>query len=181
MKVLTILLLCATVTLGAAHAQETPVMWSAVSVPSSVSAGQKFTVRLTAKIDPGWHIYSITQGPGGPVPTEITVAGKQPFVLVGPIIGPLPHSSFDANFQIETDTYESSAQFKVPLQVAGNATSGDNAVAIDLRFQACNARQCLPAKRLQLKAPVKVARPATSPTDNSPHVRKSSTYPTEGS
>ncbi len=133
-----------------------PVHWSASGPATPVSSGQKFTAKVSARIDPGWHIYSITQAPGGPVATEITLLPKQPFHLAGPVIGPLPHSKYDSNFQIETEYYEQAASFKVPL-TAAKAPAGDAAVAIDVRFQVCNERQCLPATTVHLKAPVKIA------------------------
>ena len=139
------------------QAQEDPVKWSATGPAGTVQPGKNFTARVSARINPGWHIYSITQGPGGPVPTEITVPPKQPFVLAGYVVGPLPKSSYDANFEIETDSYERNASFKVPLAVAAKPPAGATAVAIDVRFQVCNDRQCLPAKTVHLKTPVTIA------------------------
>jgi thiol:disulfide interchange protein DsbD len=139
-----------------ANAQENPVAWSAICSARTVHPGQKFSAKVSARISPGWHIYSITQAPGGPTPTEITLAARQPFTLAGFVIGPLPHSSYDANFQLETDTYERTAAFRVPIVVAAKAPSGAKAVAIDVRFQACNERTCLPAKTVHLSAPVRI-------------------------
>jgi thiol:disulfide interchange protein DsbD len=142
----------------AANCQENPVMWKASCPTATVHPGQKFTAKVSARISPGWHIYSITQAPGGPTPTEITVVAKQPFTLDGFVIGPLPQSSYDANFQLETETYEQTASFKVPLAAASQVPAGVKAVAIDVRFQACNERSCLPAKTVHLSAPVAVAK-----------------------
>lgn len=139
-----------------ANCQENPVAWSASCPVGVVHPGQKFSAKVSARITSGWHIYSITQAPGGPTPTEITLAARQPFTLSGFVIGPLPHSSYDENFQLETDTYERTAAFKVPIAVAAKAPSGANAVAIDVRFQACNDRNCLPAKTVHLSAPVRI-------------------------
>jgi thiol:disulfide interchange protein DsbD len=145
-----------------ASAQD-PVHWSASGPASPVAHGQKFTARVSARIDPGWHIYSITQAPGGPVATEINLARKQAFNLAGPIIGPLPRSAYDSNFQLQTEFYEQTASFKVPLTAAANAPAGPTAVAIDVRFQVCNERQCLPATTVHLKAPVRIASGGTKP------------------
>jgi len=155
----------------AANAQENPVAWSAICSAKSVHPGQKFSAKVSAQITSGWHIYSITQAPGGPTPTEITLAAKQPFTLSGFVIGPLPHSSYDENFQLETDTYERTAAFKVPIAVAAKAPSGASAVAIDVRFQACNDRNCLPAKTIHLSAAVRIIAAGTlsrDPTEPKP-------------
>src|SRR5207249_28836 len=50
-----------------ATAQE-PVHWKAAASPVTVRAGGKLSVKLSATIDDGWHIYSMTQGKGGPTP-----------------------------------------------------------------------------------------------------------------
>jgi thiol:disulfide interchange protein len=141
---------------AAANSQENAVTWSASCPVGGVHQGQKFTAKVSARINPGWHIYSITQAPGGPIPTAITLPGKQPFTLGGFVIGPLPHSSYDPNFQSQTDTYEKTVSFKVPLMAANTVQSGTNSVAIDVRFQACNERICLPPKTVHLKAVVKI-------------------------
>jgi len=154
-----------------ANCQENPVVWSATCPVGVVHPGQKFTAKVSARIAPGWHIYSITQAPGGPTPTEITLAARQPFTLSGFVIGPLPHSSYDENFQLETDTYERTAAFKVPIAVAAKAPSGASAVAIDVRFQACNDRNCLPAKTIHLSAAVRIIAAGTlsrDPTEPKP-------------
>ncbi len=150
--VLLVLLVAAIV----ANCQENPVAWSATCPVGVVHPGQKFAAKVSARITPGWHIYSITQAPGGPVPTEIALAARQPFTLSGFVIGPLPHSSYDENFQLETDTYEQTAAFKVPIIVAAKAPSGANAVAMDVRFQACNERTCLPARTVHLSVPLRI-------------------------
>ena len=145
-----------TVAASVSGKSQNPVQWTATSNIPAVRAGAKFTARVSARIEAGWHIYSITQGPGGPVPTEITVVPKQPFTLDGFVIGPLPHSSYDENFQIQTDTYSKVAAFKVPVIADTKAPAGANALAIDVRFQACNDRQCLPAKTVHHTAPVRI-------------------------
>jgi thiol:disulfide interchange protein len=141
---------------AAANSQENAVTWSALGPVEVVHQGQKFTAKVSARISPGWHIYSITQAPGGPVPTTIMLPGKQPFTLDGFVIGPLPHSGYDPNFQIQTDTYEKTVSFKVPLMAANTVQSGTNSAAIDVRFQACNERICLPPKTVHLRALVKI-------------------------
>jgi thiol:disulfide interchange protein len=141
---------------AAANSQENAVTWSALGPVEVVHQGQKFTAKVSARISPGWHIYSITQAPGGPVPTTIMLPGKQPFTLDGFVIGPLPHSGYDPNFQIQTDTYEKTVSFKVPLMAANTVQSGTNSAAIDVRFQACNETICLPPKTVHLRALLKI-------------------------
>src|SRR5438067_2094404 len=85
--------------------EQDPVHWTAVG-PARVRPGATFDVTLTATIDDEWHVYSVTQGPGGPIPTTIAVPGAQPFARAGAVRGPAPTRAFDQNFDIETETYD---------------------------------------------------------------------------
>ena len=68
--VLVLLLACAQGT----HAQ-TParVQWSLrAESPTALRAGTEVPITLVAAIEPGWHIYSLTQKSGGPIPLTIS-------------------------------------------------------------------------------------------------------------
>src|SRR6185437_8647525 len=151
------------IAVGAA-CQDHPARWSAAAPGKTLQPGAKFFVRLSTQITSGWHVYSITQPPGGPTTTVITVPTAQPFRLAGQIIGPPPHTAYDANFEMNTETYEDHAEFTVPVVVSPTAQSGDHKLAIDVRFQVCNDTTCMPATTEHLKVPIKIetsnARPA---------------------
>lgn len=132
------------------------VSWSIKSGKASVKPGEKFNVQVTASISGGWHVYSITQGAGGPIPTRITVPDGTPFSLSGAVKGPAPHREMDPNFGIVTETYEGSANFTVPIAVAADAQPGASTVNVSVRFQACNDQLCEPPKTVKLSAPVEV-------------------------
>jgi thiol:disulfide interchange protein DsbD len=106
---------------------------------------------LTAQISPGWHVYSITQPPGGPNAASISVPAGQGFYVQGPITGTQPKSAFDPNFQMNTEFYEGSATLNVPL--ASDASVNSQNVRINVRFQTCNDRLCLPPKTVHLDLP----------------------------
>lgn len=121
------------------------VQWSVKIAPSKpLKAGQIVKASLNAKIEEGWHVYSITQAPGGPMKTEITVPAGQAITLAGPVTGPTPQTAYDSNFEINTEFYENSATFNVPLGIDRSANSGPVKGTIDVRFQTCNERLCLP-------------------------------------
>jgi thiol:disulfide interchange protein DsbD len=134
-----------------------PVQWTVQLVPSrSMRAGDQFTAEITAHIDPAWHIYSVTQGRGGPFPTRFTLPGGQPFRLTGAVTGPAPNSEMDPNFGIRTETHSGSPVFRVPLQVAFEA-QGERQLLIDVRYQACDESNCLPPRTDKLSVPVALA------------------------
>jgi thiol:disulfide interchange protein len=156
-------LLLITMAIGA-PCQEHPAQWSAAVPGKAVHTGKKFSVKLSAKISSGWHMYSITQPSGGPTTTVITVPKTQPFKLDGQIGGPLPVTAYDANFEMKTETYEDNPEFTVPISASPTALAGDQTLAIDVRYQVCNDTTCMPATTEHLKVPVSIEAIKTSVT-----------------
>lgn len=142
--------LCAAVSDSAA---QDPVDWSIVRVspPALLRPGSTVSVKLTAKIEDGWHIYSISQGPGGPVPSRISLPTGQPFTVAGEIKASEPEMKFDQNFGIDVEYHEGEATFTLPIRIASTAQSGSKDLLVNARYQACNAEVCLPARTKQLK------------------------------
>ena len=89
---------------SASAQQKLPITWSVTSANSSVAAGSSVRVEVTARIDEGWHLYSLTQQPP-PDPTRILVPEGQPFSLGGKIEAPTPESGFDKAQDAETEYY----------------------------------------------------------------------------
>jgi len=142
----------------AAQSPEDVVKWTAKpETAQPVKAGEKFTVDLAATIEDGWHVYSITQAPGGPTTTIVTVPAKQAFKQEGVITGTDPHKSYDPNFEMKTETYDGSVSLKVPMVVRANAPVGAQKLDIDVLFQTCNDTTCLPPTTVHVATTVKVA------------------------
>ena len=77
--------------------------------------GGAFDVAITGVAEEEWHVYSVTQGPGGPVPT--TIARGPRSALYPQRRDPRPPSrrrAFDPNFEIQTETYEGTFTFVMP-------------------------------------------------------------------
>lgn len=151
----TLLLAAALVVAGCSHppaaGAQTPVHWS-VS-PARIDGGGTGSVTLTARIDDGWHIYAVTQGPGGPVPTRLTLASGQPLSLRGaPIVSPAPKTEMDESFGIPVQMHEKQASFALDLKTDPGARP--DTVRVRARYQACSASLCLPPQTAQLAAPV---------------------------
>jgi len=121
------------------------------------AAGGRFCTLCSAAIDAGWHVYSLTQGAGGPIAMRITLAPSQPFALEGIPTGPAPHKAFDPNFGIQVELYEKSATFAVPVAATADAQAGKDSILVRPRYQACNASLCLPPRTETVAVPVTVA------------------------
>lgn len=140
-------------------AAQDPVHWSARVAAKGIQAGAAFDLTLTATIDDEWHIYSVTQGAGGPVPTSVTVGA--PFARAGAIRGPDPTTAYDPNFEIKTATYDGTVTLVVPVRAPERATP--SALHVGVTYQACTDRLCLPPRTvtLNVKANLTTVAPST--------------------
>jgi thiol:disulfide interchange protein DsbD len=120
--------------------------------------GSRFEVKLIATIPSQpvvWHLYSITQPPGGPIATTITVGPSATFRQAGTIIGSTPDIADDPNFGMMTETHADSAVWRIPI-VASPSATGTQRLAIALRYQTCNDRYCLPPVTDTITATIKL-------------------------
>jgi thiol:disulfide interchange protein DsbD len=148
-----------------AFALDDVVQWSAkLDSARPLKPGEKVFATLNAKIESGWHMYSITQPPGGPTRTIISVTPKQVLQAAGTITGPVPQTAYDPNFEMNTEFYEESASFKVPLVVGSSAKPGPATVVIDVLFQVCNDTTCMPPTTVHVPLKVTIAPGAPAPS-----------------
>jgi len=158
MKTITLIrsaMLLIALTAASAPAQEkilNPVAWS-LKVVNATAASGATTAELTAKIEDGWHLYSLTPITNGPKPTRITLPAAQAFELAGEIEAPDPFVGTDPNFGIEVEYYEESVTFKLPLK--RRAVPVGEKLLVEARYQTCTSQLCLPPKTVKLEAEVK--------------------------
>lgn len=138
---------------------QNPANWSVASVGGLLQPASVDTVRFTAALDSGWYIYSLTQKPGGPTPMSVTIAPSPPYSLVGNVTGPAPIVVFDKEFGINSERYTGSPTFTALVAIAPGAKSRPPSLDLKVRYQACNATLCLPARTATLTTPVRVAEP----------------------
>ena len=142
-------LAAAAVPVAATAQTPVPVQWSIAPLPATASTSTKpIDATLTAVIEEGWKVYSLTQAPGGPVALVITVPKEQRFSSAGPPAGPLPHVAFDPNFNFDTEYYEGKPTFKVPVRLS--AGPGAATLKVLVVYQTCNQRLCLPPTEVEL-------------------------------
>ena len=133
-----------------------PVHWSAkTTAAAAVRPGGTFDVAISARVDDEWYVYSVTQGPGGPVPTSIVVGPTAVFTRRGAIRGPDPKSAYDPNFEIQTEKYEGAFVLTVPVALAATAPGSGATLSVAVTYQACTNRLCLPPQTETLRVPVR--------------------------
>jgi DsbC/DsbD-like thiol-disulfide interchange protein len=129
-----------------------PVRWRVVprSSPLSVTPGRTVPLVVQADIAKGWHIYSLTQKSGGPIPLSIKLEDAADVIVRGVIKAPQPERTFDKNFGIETELYSGNARFTIPVGVPGRSLGGFRKFQVAVRYQVCSETLCLPARTEKL-------------------------------
>ncbi len=128
---------------AAAQAGTRPVHFAASATPMPAHPGEVVTVTIHARIDPGWHVYSVVPAATGPAATEIVFVGDA--VPLGQTTEDAPISRFDANFQTQVAYHEGEATFTRQFRVKSAAPS-----AVTLHYQTCNDHVCLPPTDVSL-------------------------------
>ena len=125
-----------------------PVKWSVVggSAPRDVVSGRTVPITLQADIAKGWHLYSLSQKSGGPIPLRISLIDAADILIRGVIDAPKPERAFDKNFGIETELYSGRPRFTIPVGVPGRSLTGLRKFQVAARYQVCSETLCLPPR-----------------------------------
>lgn len=136
-----------------------PVKWRVIggSAPREIVSGRTVPLTLQADIAKGWHIYSLTQKPGGPIPLRLELLGAADVIVRGVIRAPQPERIFDKNFGIETELYSGNPRFTIPVGVPGRSLTGVRRFQVSARYQVCSETLCLPPRTDKLDAALRIA------------------------
>ena len=142
-----------------AAAPADPVVWTLRNpATAAVKAGARFSVKLLAEVQEGWHLYSLKPMAEGPIPTRIWIAEGQPFSLAGAIQAPDPQVMQDPSFGMEVELYEGEAVFTLPVRVASGTPPGAQKLVVSASYQSCNNKLCLPPKTVKVELPLTIAK-----------------------
>ena len=146
-------------TVAAAYGQSIdPVTWT--MDPATGAPGGKVVLKLTAKLAEGWHLYSPTTPKGGPIVTTISLADS-PVIESYKLFEPKPDRRPDANFGIDTETFEGDVVFVFEALVKNSAAAGPVELTANVRYQACTSKECRPPKKKTAVATLTLAAGAT--------------------
>ena len=112
--------------------------WSVEAKPATVAPGGGTMVYATARIEPGWHLYSASSPSGRPATFQV-----EPGTLVK-VFQPPPKKAFDKTANAEAETYEGQVTFLLELMLPDDAQPGPAALTVKARFQTCNDAECVP-------------------------------------
>ena len=123
------------------------VHWTMASDASKAPPGSTVVLKLTAKIDPGWHMYSLTATPAdGPNATTIALA-ENPAIESAAVYQPNAERKYDPNFKFETETFSNEAVFLISAKLKPDAPPGPLELTAQTRYQTCNDTECRRPKK----------------------------------
>jgi thiol:disulfide interchange protein DsbD len=142
------------VLVSAFAAPQDPVQWKLTFDSQSAPPGSKILGHLTAKIEPGWHLYSLTT-PRPPIATTAVLADN-PAVAGFKVYQPQAVVKLDPSFNVNTETFGEAVTFLFEIELKKDAPAGPAELTAQVRYQCCNDTMCLPPKRKTAVASINI-------------------------
>lgn len=113
------------------------IQWHFSSVKQSRS---EWKLVFTAEVDRGWHLYSQSMEPGGPMPTSFEFEKGDGFRLLGNVMeaGNAKHV-YDSTFMMNVVWYEGRVVFTQRVK-----TKSKVEVAGEIKYSVCSDDKCIP-------------------------------------
>src|SRR5689334_12073644 len=133
----------------------------------------EFDLTWTAKISPGYHLYSQFVGDGGPIPTSFTFDKSSDYKLEGKVKeSGNRHEALEPLFEnMKLIWFEEKAVFTTRVKLL----KGETTVKGVINFMTCNDRMCDPPSDhtfdLQLKSTIKPLAPHDSTVKSSVNIK----------
>jgi thiol:disulfide interchange protein len=131
------------------------VQWQMTLEPATATPGSTVLAKLSAQVDPEWHMYSLTTPPG-PIPTTIKTLEGDAIAKVT-FFEPPPVRKYDANFQADTETYEGAQTFLARVELKKDLAPGEVTITFQPRYQTCSGTQCIPPRTRDVSATLTIA------------------------
>ena len=130
-----------------------PVRIEARIEPASAEAAARLAI--TARLEEGWHLYSVDQKPGGPKPTKILVSADSPQIPSGPFRPVMPPHARTVNDVpawkgLVVEEHSGTVTWKAPLKPnpEGKAAKIKGTVSLQL----CRDNACIPPETIAFTA-----------------------------
>lgn len=139
-----------------------PVTYTVRLTPTEAAPGDSVTLSISAKLNEGWHTYSLTQSDVGGEPTEIDVPTLRNLEAIEaeftPSAAPQKETGSMSNV---LETYHDEVTWSRKFRVTGEKP-GDYSVAGEISYQLCDAVRCLQVNVVPFVVG-QIAEPMTSP------------------
>jgi len=155
--------------------ESSPISVSAKIDQSQLKPGQTAKLLITAKLEPRWHLYALTQQPP-PRPAKVTIDESGAFKMNGAVQQPKPKVYKDPNFSepgkppFMSQAFENEVTFTAPIKVANDAPSGKQKLIAKFGYQVCDDQTCLrPTTRtFEIEVTIAAASVKESPVKSTP-------------
>ena len=131
-----------------------PVTWSLRLETPAAAPGDTAVATLVAEVEDGWHLYASTSPQGKPIAMQLSMDNGAG-IASWEAFQPPPDKQFAQFFNQESHWYEHTAEFRIELQIADDA-SGTIPIQAGVRYGACDATRCLPPKTRTASATLNV-------------------------
>lgn len=142
------------------------VRFSTAIEPAEVPPGGSSTLRISAKLDPRWHIFATTQDGEGGQKTSFDPFETSGLKIVGdwtPSRAPTLKTELAGTALLEQQYFEEEVTWSAPVQVPDDAEPGRKPIRVQASFQVCSDQFCKPG-RLTLPEVVLTVDPGAAPT-----------------
>ncbi|NUQ64110.1 MAG: thioredoxin family protein [Pirellulales bacterium] len=121
---------------------------------TTVTSGKPARLFITAAMKPTWHIYSLSQKPGGPVPSKITLEPSDQYRLAGAFqSSPPPEEKKEEAFGgLVVESHYDKVVWHAPIELAPATDPAKLKIEGSVRVQPCDPSSCLPPQRLPFSA-----------------------------
>jgi thiol:disulfide interchange protein len=126
---------------------QNPVTISAKIDQNQLKPGQTAKLLIAVKLEPGWHLYALTQPPP-PRAAQVKIDESGVFKSAGPVRQPKPKVYQDPNFSepgkpFMSQAFENEVTFTAPIKVASDAKAGAQKLIAKFSYQVCDDQTCL--------------------------------------
>ncbi len=139
---------------------------------------------ITATIEPEWHVNSITQAPGGPLPTKIEISTPPGVRVVDEFrssVLPKTVKDPDAYGDLPLETHQGTVTWYAPINLAADIDPARLRIDGKLTIQACNdsSKFCLPPTPIAFAAALGpgIAVPQAAQASGPPPAAPASSWP----
>ena len=112
-----------------------------VAISAEIQAkagGPEGELTVKAKILDGWHIYSITQPKGGPMPTKLALQSNPKIELTGPYqVEPAPSIHKDPDFDVPSEEHTGTVVWRAPVRMPKGFDPSSFKPELEAKGQVC--------------------------------------------
>jgi thiol:disulfide interchange protein len=113
--------------------------------PTSVRTGEMTTLSVEAGIPGGYHLYSMTVIPDGPLRMQLEIDDVA-LKTAGEWHAPKPSVEYDKGFEKYVEFYSGTVTYKRTFKVIG--APGGDVIKLKFRGQICNEDHCIPLREI---------------------------------